>query len=396
MKILIAHNRYQQRGGEDFAFDGEVELLRSAGHDVHTLVVSNDDINSSLAKALIMFRTVENPTGVAAMSTAIKRFQPDIIHIHNFFPLLSPAIYKICHAAEIAVVQTLHNFRPICANGLLFRANENCRLCINHSAYWGALHRCYRHSLLGSIATTRMIAVHRRRKTWNTDVDHYIALSEFSRRIFVDAGFPENRITIKSNFINDPGAPRDELREGALYVGRLSEEKGLRVLLDASSRYKIPLRIVGDGPERAALKKVAPPETIFLGALAREAVLREMKRAAVVVVPSLCYENFPLVILEAFACATPVVGSRSGALAEMIEDGVTGLLTPTGDPAALGERVSRLLAEPYLARQLGYEARRVFLRHFTPERNLQILEDIYKRTIHRFSTDYSVSPSFDG
>ena len=188
-----------------------------------------------------------------------------------------------------------------------------------------------------------MIAVHSRRKTWNTDVDQYIALSEFSRKIFVEAGFPEDRITVKPNFVSDPGAAGD-FREGALYVGRLSEEKGLRVLLDASSRYKIPLRIVGDGPELAALKEVAPTDTIFLGALSREAVLREMKRAAVVVVPSLCYENFPLVIVEAFACATPVVGSRSGALAEIIEDGVTGLLTPIGDPVKLGERIRQILA----------------------------------------------------
>ena len=233
MKILIVHNRYQQRGGEDFVFDSEVELLTSAGHDVQTLVVSNNDINSSLAKALVMLRAVENPAGVAAVSTAIKKFQPDIIHVHNFFPLLSPAIYKVCHAQKIPVVQTLHNFRPICSNGLLFRNNETCHLCVNHSAVWGILHRCYRSSLLGSLATARMISAHRRRKTWNTDIDRYIALSAFSRRIFIEAGFPEDRIIVKQNFISDPGAPKDESREGALYVGRLSAEKGLRVLLES-------------------------------------------------------------------------------------------------------------------------------------------------------------------
>jgi glycosyltransferase involved in cell wall biosynthesis len=385
MKIIVAHNRYQHRGGEDSVFDNEVELLTTAGHEVHPLVISNDTIKSPRDKILAMFRTVANPNGMAMMSAEIEKIRPDLVHVHNFFPLLSPAVYSVCHAAKVPVLQTLHNFRPICANGLLMRNGEICHLCVNSSIFWGVFYRCYRGSIAGSLATARMIWVHNKRKTWVAEVDHYIALSEFSRRIFIDAGFPEDCITVKPNFIKDPGcAPTSGPREGALYVGRLSEEKGLRLLLEASARYNFPLRIAGAGPELSALKSLAPVGTVFLGNLTREAVFNEMKRAAVVVIPSLCYENCPVVVLESFACATPVIGSRFGALTEIIEDGVTGFLVPRADSAALGDQIRRALANPHLLRKLGNSARRVFLDRFTPEINLKLLEDIYRKLVQKF------------
>jgi glycosyltransferase involved in cell wall biosynthesis len=381
MRILVAHNRYRQSGGEDGVFENEVKLLADSGHDVHTLVVSNDGIVSSIDKALTALRTVENPDGVAAMVRAIDRSRPDIVHVHNFFPLLSPGVYKACGRAGIAVVQTLHNYRPICAAGQLFRRGQVCQLCLHGSSVWGLVHRCYRGSIIGSAALARMVTVHRSRKTWQNDVDRFIALTEFGRRIFVTAGFPHDRIDVKPNFLEDPGEPLETERSGVLFVGRLSPEKGVATLIEASSRYGFSLRIIGDGPEMRGLRSLASDSVKFLGSKSRAAVLDEMKQAAVVAVPSLWYEGFPLVVIEAFACATPVVASRIGALAEVVEDGKTGLLTSPGSVAELGTCLTQIFQNPGLSRRLGMSGRRTFLSRYTPTVNLRMLEATYQKAM---------------
>ena len=381
MRILVAHNQYRQSGGEDGVFENEVRLLAASGHDVDTLVVSNDGVVSFLDKALTALRTVENPAGVAAMVRAIARSRPDIVHVHNFFPLLSPGIYKACRQAGIAVVQTLHNYRPICASGQLFRDGQICDLCVQGSPVWGLVHRCYRGSIIGSAALTRMVAVHRWRKTWQNDVDRFIALTEFGRRIFVGAGFPNDRIDVKPNFLEDPGPPPDTPRSGVLFVGRLSPEKGVANLIEASSLYNFPLRIAGEGPEMSRLRSRAGTNVTFLGSMSRKAVLDEMMRAAVVAVPSLWYEGFPLVVVEAFACATPVVGSRIGALAEIIEEGKSGLLASAGSSIELGKLLMQMLGDPDRSRQFGRSARQAYLRRYTPAINLKMIEAIYQTAL---------------
>jgi glycosyltransferase involved in cell wall biosynthesis len=385
MKILIAHNHYQQPGGEDIVFENEARLLTSAGHDVRTLVVSNDMIASPIGKALAAIRTVENPVGIAAMAQALEGFRPDLVHVHNFFPLLSPAVYRVCHSAGIPVVQTLHNYRAICSAALLLRKGKTCRLCVKGSPIWGVIHRCYRGSVIGSAAAGRMIAVHRKRQTWSKAVDRYIALTEFGRSIFVEAGFPPDRTEIKPNFIEDPGAPSEDWRrDGVLYVGRLSSEKGVRYLVEACTSRGYPLRIAGSGPELAALRESAPPNVTILGNLSRDAVMNEMKHAAVLVVPSIWYEGFPMVIIEAFACATPVIASKIGALAELVEDGATGFHVPAANSPALAERIGLVLQNPADGRRLGRTARRIFMERYIPEVNLRALETIYNRAIDGF------------
>jgi glycosyltransferase involved in cell wall biosynthesis len=387
MKILIAHNRYQQRGGEDTVCESERRLLTAAGHDVRTLIVSNDSIASFRDKVLTMIRTVANPTGVANISRAIREFQPNIVHVHNFFPLLSPALYRACHSLEVPVVQTLHNYRTICANGQLLRNGKPCHLCAQGSPVWGVVHRCYRGSVLGSAAVARMIYVHRKRRTWSTDVDRFIALSEFARRLFVKTGFPQDRIDVKSNFVEDPGIPSQETpRRGVLFVGRLSPEKGVRCLIEAGAVHNVNLRIAGDGPERNALEQAAYRNVTFLGQLSREGVLKEMRSAAAVVLPSIWYEGFPMVILEAFAHETPVIASRIGGIPEFIEDGVTGFLVPPATPSVLAQRLRQTVQEPALFRKLGHAGRQAFLTRYTPQVNLGALETIYSRAITEFRT----------
>jgi glycosyltransferase involved in cell wall biosynthesis len=381
MKVLIAHNRYQQPGGEDTVFEREASLLAASGHHVRKLLISNDVIASKKLKLLTALRTVENPVGIAAMSRALEEFKPDLVHIHNFFPLFSPAVYKVCRHAGSAVVQTLHNYRTICAGALLLRNGRVCQLCVNGSPVWGLVHRCYRGSVVGSAAVSRMIAVHRKRRTWSTDVDRFIALSEFGRRIFIEAGFPEDRVEVKSNFIEDPGDPPDGEREGVLFVGRLAQEKGVKYLVEASARYRFPLRVAGDGPDLAMLQSLAHSNVNFLGRLSPEAILTEMRRASVLAIPSLWYEGFPMVILEAFASGTPVIASRLGSLAEIIENGVTGFHVSPGEVENLGECIQRLLSDTDLARGLGRTARQTFINRYTPQSNLRQLESIYQRAM---------------
>ena len=382
MRILIAHNSYQQHGGEDVVFENEARHLELAGHNVCKLVVSNDLIKSTSDKIRATLGTVENSIGMKAVDENIRQFCPDVMHVHNFFPLLSPAIYQISRNAGVAVVQTLHNFRPICASGDLLRNGKVCLSCVPGKSIWGVVHRCYRDSFVASAAVARMIAVHRRQGTWLCRVDRYIALTQFARDVFVKGGFPSNRIEVKPNFIDDPGPPLDAIvRNGVLFVGRLSIEKGVSTLIDAARCFGFPLRIAGIGPDMLELQKYATSNVVFLGQISREMVLDEMRRAVAVVLPSVWYEGFPMVILEAFACATPVIASDLGGPSEIIQDGRTGCLTPPGDSAALGECIKRVLENVDFARQLGMAARKLFTERYTPHTNIMQLEGIYLRAV---------------
>ncbi|MGN1287664.1 MAG: glycosyltransferase [Bradyrhizobium sp.] len=380
MKILVAHNRYQGRGGEDVVFEAEVDLLRGAGHGVETLTVSNEAINSLAARIATTLSIADNAEGKRLVAKAIDRFRPDIVHVHNFFPLLSPAVFDVCRQKRVPAVVTLHNYRTICTGGMLLRDGRICHKCLDRGHLWGVAHRCYRGSLPGSLASAYMIAQHQRHGTWTRPGLRLIALTQFARTVFAQAGFDAGRIDVKPNFMADPGAPDPAMpRAGLLYVGRLSREKGVGVLLDAVAGTGVPLRIVGEGPERAALEARAPGHVRFLGARSRAEVLREMANAQALVVPSLWYEGFPMVVVEAFARGTPVIASEIGGLAEVVSAGKTGALAPPDDPAALRNRIAELLAVPDRAAAWGQAARAVYLARYAPDENLRLLEAIYAR-----------------
>lgn len=381
MRILVAHNRYQGRGGEDVVFEAEVALLRGAGHSVETLTVSNEAIDSLAARIATMLSIADNATGKRLVAEAIDRFRPDIVHVHNFFPLLSPSVFDVCRQKRVPAVVTLHNYRTICTGGMLLRDGRVCHKCLEHGHVWGVAHRCYRGSLPGSLASAYMIAQHQRRGTWTRPGLRLIALTQFARSLFIQAGFDGGRIDVKPNFMADPRAPDPaEPRAGLLYVGRLSREKGLSVLLDAVAGTGIPLRIVGEGPERVALEARAAGQVTFLGALSRVDVLREMAKAEALVVPSLWYEGFPMVVVEAFAQGTPVIASEIGGLAEVVSAGRTGVLVPPGDAAALRQRIGDVLGAPDRA-AWGKAARATYLELYAPGENLRLLEAIYARAV---------------
>ncbi len=382
MKIVVVHNAYRQSGGEDNVVAQEIQLLRDAGHSVTPAFVSNTELSTLPAKAKAFVNAAHNPDRARWIADIVAAERPDIVHIHNFFPLLTPAIHEGAAEAGAAVVQTLHNFRTICAAATLLRDGTVCEKCVSGQRLWGAVHRCYRNSLPASLAAARMQRHADRHRIWHIHVHRFIALTHFAREKFIAGGLPADRIAVKSTFVapsSDASAPH---RSGALYVGRLSPEKGLATLIEAWRN--IPdhlLTIVGDGPLPNALRPEAPANVTFLGPQPTETVKQLMARASLLIVPSLWYEGMPMVVLEAFATGLPVLASRIGALAEMIEPGSTGALFIPGDAADLGHNANTLLAHPDTLAKMGARARHIADTLYSPARNLHLLEDIYREAI---------------
>lgn len=392
MRVLIVHNRYQQAGGEDTVVANEYALLERNGWEPRLFSLGNDAIVGIWSKITAAARAPYSRPARDALARAIADFAPAVVHVHNFFPLLSPSVYDACRTAGVAVAQTLHNYRTICPGGLLIRDGRPCEDCIGASPYQAALHGCYRGSRIGSLAVARMVAIHRRRDTWSHKVDRFIALSAFAKGKFVEAGFPADRIAIKPNFAPDrPAAGSFVTRAGGLYVGRLSPEKGISTLLRAWDSLDVPLRVVGDGPLRELVEKATSPNVVAVGRKTPAEVAGEMAQAAFLVLPSSWPENFPMVIVEAFSQGLPVIASRIPALAEIIEDGVTGLFFSQGDHDDLATKVRWAFENPEAMRLIGAKARRDYEEKYSPSINFQQLAKIYEAAIEQSRSAGSVS-----
>jgi glycosyltransferase involved in cell wall biosynthesis len=374
--VVLVHNRYQQPGGEDDVFAAEHALLTARGHAVTTYVADNGRI-TRLGRARLAAATIWNSASRRDLRTACSQPAPVVAHFHNTFPLISPSAYYGARDAGAIVVQTLHNFRLICPGATLFRNGRACDTCTGRRVAWpGVLHGCYRQDRLATAVTATMIAAHHAAGTWRDAVSVYIALTEFAKRRFIEGGLPAERIVVKPNFLrNDPG-PGEHRGRFALFVGRISPEKGIDTLLDAYERgVSLPLKIAGAGP----LERVRTPRNVeWLGRQSPADVIALMKAAAVLVLPSTCYEGFPLAVLQAFATGLPVVASGHGSLAEIVDNGRTGLLFEPGDAGALTDRLEWAAAHPFELRLLGAEARSEFELRYTADRNYRRLIDIYR------------------
>lgn len=383
MRILFAHNRYRHVGGEDLAADVEMQLLTRHGHTTELLEADNSDIVGLSGKVKAALETVYSPASKKKMAARIESFRPDIVHIFNFFPLLSPSIHYACFEAGIPVVQKLSNFRLICPGSLLLRNDRVCEDCVGKSIPWpGILHACYRDSVAGSAAVAAMLTAHSFLGTWKNNVSAYIARTDFSRNKFIEGGLPARKIGIIPSFAPEPGRTGDGSGGFVLFAGRLSAEKGLETLLAAWDRMSnLPFRLLvaGDGPLRdQVLSRTRTGRVEYLGPLPRTEIQQLLFQAALLVYPSVCYENFPLSIVEAFAAGVPVVASGLGAMAEIIEDRRTGLHFRPGDPEDLAAQIQWASSHPWEVTQMSHEARSEYLSKYTPERNYQLLIKLYE------------------
>jgi glycosyltransferase involved in cell wall biosynthesis len=391
MKILLAHNFYQQPGGEDVVFEQERRLLERNGHTVIAYQRSNHELKeiSSLGDRFALLKnTISSRSSNTEIQQILRSEKPDLVHIYNTFIMISPSIYSACREHGIPVVQTLQNYRLMCPGAYLFRDGKVCEECIDHSLLRGIRHGCYRNSHAQTAAVALMLAWHRQMNTYEELVDCVVAATEFSRRKFVAAGFNANKVVVKPNFMDaDPG-PREEIGDYAVFAGRLSQEKGLATLLEAWERIprKYALKIIGDGPLRASLEaqtveRGLSESVTFCGRLSRNETIATVKGARFQITPSLWYEGFPMVIVEAFACGVPVLGSRLGSIQEIVADGRTGLHFAAGDSSDLAEKVQWAWSQPSELAAMGKEARREYETCYTSERNYAMLMDVYEQVL---------------
>ncbi|CAA0081630.1 Putative teichuronic acid biosynthesis glycosyltransferase TuaC [BD1-7 clade bacterium] len=389
MKILILHNRYQQAGGEDSVVHQEYAMLKRAGHTVELLEVNNDNITGIKEKITTALRVIYSRPSKQQVAMKLSAFKPDIVHCHNIFPRLSASVYDACRDHGVPVVQTLHNYRFVCPTAILMLKGKPCERSIHHSPFWALRYKVYQGSLLGTFILCCNIAFHRWRNTWNTRVDRFITLTEFSRQKFIEAGFTPNKLAVKPNFFTPDNASAQNTPEialpdrFALYVGRLSDEKGIEPLIEAFSGIKYPLVVVGDGPLMETLQSANLPDTIHLvGRVPSAQIPAFLEASDFLVLPSLCYEGFPMTIAEAFACSTPVIASRLGSMAEIVTHQSTGLLCPPGDADSLREAVLTLAAAPATISEYGQNAFKIYQQQYTEAANYQRLMQIYQEAIN--------------
>lgn len=383
MKILVAHNAYQWRGGEDMVVEAEIALLREAGHAVLEYRCGHAGLQA-MGPLELAGRSLWNPATWRALGRLIDAERPDVVHVHNTLPLLSPSLYDVCAARRTPLVQTLHNFRLGCPNGLLMRDGQPCEDCLGRMPLPALVHGCYRGSRAQTAVLVAGVALHRTRGTVRRAVHRYIVLSEFARSRFEAMGLPPERLVQKPQFVPAP-APSLAPREGLLYVGRLSQEKGVEVLAQAlQAAPQVVVRIAGHGPLQGLLQ--ACPNARLLGTLSPAQVLAAMAASSAVLLPSVCYEGAPRAVVEAYATGTPVIASDIGSLPEAVVHGRTGWLVTPGDPQAWAEALRRADAQPRLMAAMGQHARAAYDTRHTPERNLAWLLDIYRQAQHEAAT----------
>jgi glycosyltransferase involved in cell wall biosynthesis len=322
-----------------------------------------------------MFWSRRTRDEVAAL---LAQWPADVVHVHNTFPLISPSLYWAAAAARVPVVQTLHNFRLLCPQAMLLREGRVCRDCVGRAPLPAVRHGCYRGSRAQTGALAAMLMLHRGLGTWQHKVQRYVALNDFCRAEFVRGGLPAERVVIKPNFVGPSLGDAAPVRQGLLFVGRLAPEKGVEVLARAAAH--LPpgyVRVAGSGPLAPAVQGV--PGLQPLGPLSPDEVADAMARAVALVMPSLWFENFPRTLVEAYAAGLPVIASRLGAMAELVEDGVTGLHAEPGDAADWAAKMRWALEHPDEMARMGRTARRRYETLYTPQRNLQALLSIYQQ-----------------
>ncbi|MEM7455496.1 MAG: glycosyltransferase [Planctomycetota bacterium] len=386
MRVLLVHNYYKQRGGEDLSFDSEARMLRESGHEVRLYTRHNDEIDS-MSRSRVALDSFWNRRTNQEVRAILKEFPADVVHCTNLFPLISTSVYDAARSRNVPVVQSLRNYRQMCLNSLFFRSGRICEKCgTQRFALSGILNKCYRNNRVGSAVVAANNSFQRLRGTWKNRIERYFTPTRFTRQKFIEFGFPGERIAVKPNFLFDDCGPGNEEREFGLFVGRLSPEKGLTTLLDVWSEMApgIPLRIVGGGLLNGAARRSAEadPMISYEGELPHDQVTQMIGNAKFLIMPSEWYETFGRTLMESFSRGTPVIASRIGAMAELVESGQTGLTFEPGNKSELAHRIRYMLDNEHERRSMGRVARQAFEDRYTVEANLKMLMQIYADAIN--------------
>ena len=374
MKVLVVHNRYrsEQPSGENNVVDAEVSLLADAGHRVSLYERRSDDISSmSLPrKASVPLMVPWNPAVRRELADRLRASRPDVVHIHNTFPLLSPSVVAACADAGVPAVATLHNYAMVCPPGTLHRDGHICTDCVGGAPIPAVKHGCYRGSSAATVPMAVSMLANRRR--WWTGISRFFCISAAQRDLLVSAGMPGERMVVKHNFVTDPGVRRTGEGSHVLFLGRITAEKGVGLLMQAwdqlSGSLGVPLVIAGTGPmqDEVAAWASGRSDVSYVG-LQNKAECRALTADAVAVVaPSTWLEAFGLVVVEAMAAGVPTVAAAHGAFPELVEDGVTGLLHQPDDPASLADRLLSAVGDRARNREMGDAARVRYEKDFTP------------------------------
>ena len=410
MKILLIHNRYTLYGGEDTLFDSEKLLLEKKGHQIETLIFDNKS-DAGFAKLKMIYNIFYNSHSAKLLTEKIKAFQPEIIHVHNFFRIASPSIFYVANKYKIPIVVTIQNYRLVCAGALLLRDAQVCELCVQHKfPLAGIKHKCFGNSYLKTTQLTLMTSLHKYLGTWREKIDMYICLNDFAKNKLANSSLQLslNQIAIKPNFTEDIGYQNDhhfdsqsittQKREDFyLFIGRLSKEKGIDILLEATKKSGCKLEIIGDGELKELVEKATQthPNIIYHGFQQKDFIINKLKTCKALIFPSIWYEGMPLTILEAFSAGTPIIASDIDNIRELITNNYNGLHFHYGNASDLAEKIQYFedkfntdfssIAHLYTQARLTYEQK------YTPEIIYKQLIAIYEKTIEKKKLQTTIS-----
>jgi glycosyltransferase involved in cell wall biosynthesis len=389
MRILLAHNRYRSvaPSGENRVVDREGEALAALGHEVIRFERFSDDIGGwpKAKKATLPARAVWSRDSHRDLAAVLAARRPDVVHLHNTFPLLSPSVLYACRAAGVPVVATIHNYKLACANGEFFRDGAVCHDCAGHSPAQGVQHGCYRGSRVATVPVALATAVHR--PAWRSLVSAYIFISASQRDLLQGVGLPAERSFVRHNLIPPHDRPQQDRTATVVYAGRLDRAKGVRLLMAGWDNYlarspqpELRLVIAGAGPLQGddAAWASSRPSVELAGQLGSDQCADLIARARAVVLPSEWEETFGLVAVEAMAAGTAPIAAGHGSFTELISPGVDGVLFPPGDAAALGLALADAQSHPEQYEIYGDHARKSYEQRFDPTQNLEQLVEIYR------------------
>lgn len=391
MRILLVHNFYRWRGGEDEFVEQLYGMLQERGHAVRFFSAHSDEIEhyalhqrlKIAAESFYSFSTAQR------LRQTVQEFRPDVLHVHNVFPVLSPSVYWVARQKHIPLVQSVHNFRFVCPNGFAFTRGEVCFRCLASRHMLHAIRfRCLNGDLSQSVLYASVIGIHRSLKTLGELSGHLMTVNRMLAEILRNE-FPTARITVLPNYIETARyQPRDAFKASFVYLGRLSEEKGVRTLIQAM-RYTqgFVLEVIGTGTLSAELKReadtLAPGRVIFHGFVGGDERFDLLKSATALIMPSHSHDSWPMAVLEAMALGIPVIASRQGGLPDMVQDGETGLLFDAGQPKQLAIAMQKLAESPDRVKQMGIAARYRAETEFDVEVYYQKLMGVYQQEIDR-------------